>query len=1307
VDPHAAIREARASLSLITAADAAWCRQRLASIQRRAGRGKPVDRLLRQVLERIEQSRSRVERRAADAPRPSFDGALPITAHGDEIVETIRRQQVVVVAGETGSGKTTQLPKFCLQAGRGNRGLIACTQPRRIAARAMAERVSEELGTELGTTVGYQVRFRDRSSPEGYVKFMTDGILLAETAHDRFLDAYDTVIIDEAHERSLNIDFLLGYLRQLLPKRPDLKLIVTSATIDTEKFSRHFGDAPVIEVSGRGYPVDIVYQPLAADSEDGDREDRDLYLGIADAVRRLGRIDPQGDILVFLSGEREIREAGDFLRRNLAGRTVADTEILPLFARLSSAEQRRVFHPGPQRRIILATNVAETSLTVPRIRFVIDSGLARISRYGHSSRIQRLPIEPISQASANQRAGRCGRLGPGTCVRLYSAEDYEDRPEFTEPEILRTSLASVILRMLTMGLGAVEDFPFLDRPAPRMIKDAYQLLVELGAIDDERAPTKLGRRLARWPMDVRLARMVEEGARQGCLEDLLVLAAALSIQDPRERPLEAQSAADEAHARFADPKSDFAGLLRLWQHLRKQRRSVSGNQFRKLCRREFLNWQRVLEWFDLYQQLRDQAREDRLRLTGRHGEYDQVHKSLLSGLLSQVGRKHPEGHGYTGVRSRQFFIFPGSGLFGSAPPWLMSAEIVETSRTYARTNANIQPEWLEELGAHLVKRRIFDPHWSRKRGAVLAWEQVTLYGLVVVEKRKVRFAPHDPTEARRIFILEALVRGELDTRASFREHNAQIRAEVEALENKRRRRDVLADEHAQFEFYDARVPAEVNSARSFEKWLAGLGEEGRELLYLGHDVLMREDAGQAPAELFPDELEVGGRAFPLDYRFEPGHPEDGVALTVPLEWLNTLDAGRLQWLVPGLLRDKLESLIRALPKPLRRALTPVPSFADALFESLQSRRAEPLLPACAEELRRLSGLDVAAGDLDEDAIDPHLRILVRVVDGGGVVQDSGRDLVALQERLGQKAQRRFMDREGGEFNRDGDREWRCGKLPQQVTTASGARAWPALVDQQDAVGLRLFDTWEEAVHSHAGGVLRLLALELTDKAKYLRSHHGLERESLLAWSQTGSAERLIADLFWRSLLDTVAECRPGGVHDVRDPEAFAALQDRVRSRLGRTAVARAGELNEWLPAYARITARLGGSFPTRRPGVHADLVSVLEDLVYPGFLVELEHGRLAHYPRYLQAIGERLDQVEQNPARDSQRQNQIEPWWRRYVEALETGCIYDEALDTYRWLLHEFRVSLFAQPLGTAIKVSPKRLAEAWKATGIDKLTHS
>jgi len=1294
MDHFVFIRQAKSQLNGIMASDAAWCRKRLPALQNRLKKGQQAGDLLKQISKRIEQSLAQVEKRQLALPRVNCDPQLPICAHREELVKAIRQHQVIIVAGETGSGKTTQLPKLCLEAGRGTRGLIGCTQPRRIAARAMADRVAEELGSQTGEVVAFQVRFRERSSPDSFIKFMTDGILLAESLNDHFLDKYDTIIIDEAHERSLNIDFLLGYLKRLLPRRRDLKLIITSATIDTAKFSEHFDDAPVIEISGRGYPVEMIYQPVSEDESKSEKGDKDLYQGIANAVRKLGKIDPAGDILVFLSGEREIREAGDFLRRQQSGRALIATEILPLYARLSSVEQRRVFHPGDKRRIILATNVAETSLTVPRIRFVVDSGMVRISRYGHRSRIQRLPIEAVSQASADQRAGRCGRLGPGICIRLYSEEDFATRPEFTEPEILRTSLASVILRMLTMRLGSVEDFPFVDKPAPRMLNDAYQLLFELTAIDEARVVTELGKRLSRWPMDVRLARMVEEGARRSCLEDLMVVAAALSIQDPRERPLDAQAAADEAHGRFSDDKSDFVTLLKLWAYLRSLRKSISGNQFRKRCRREFLNWQRVLEWFDLYQQLRDQAREDRMQLSGRHGNYEQVHKSLLAGLLSHCGQKHPQEHGYSGVRSRSFHIFPGSGLFGSSPKWMMAAEIVETTKPYARINAVVQPQWIEELGGKLLKRNCFDPHWSRRRGAVMAWEQVSLYGLVIVEKRPVNYAPQDPAESRRIFILEALVRGELDTRASFMQHNEQIRAEVEALEHKRRRRDVLADEHALFEFFDARIPPAVNSSKTFEKWLAGLGKEGRELLYLGHDVLMREDAGTAPETLFPDFLETAGRRFPLDYHFEPGSLQDGVGITVPLEYLNTLDPGRLQWLVPGLLRDKLVALIKQLPKPMRRSLTPAPAFADALLESMQEHENEPMLEVCAKQLRRLTGLAVDVENLDEGSIADHFRYFIRVVDPQGKVLESGRRLEVIQEKLGRQAQRRFMDQQGGEFSRDSETSWAFGNLPHSIRTSDGATAWPALIDQQTAVGLRLFDTWEEAVRSHLDGVLRLLSLELADKLKYLNSRHGVKPEALLAWSSIDSVPGLITDLVQRSLVDTA-----GDLSEIRNPRQFEALCVRARSEIGNTQLTLAAILNEFLPLYGKLASDLHGRLETRRPEVFSDISSQFEDLLYPGFLADLESGRLQHYPRYIKAIGERLAQLEQDPQRDTRRMEQIERWWLRYLQALEAGRVYDEYMDDYRWLVEEYRVSLYAQRLGTAEKVSEKRLADAWKKT--------
>ncbi len=1233
---------------------------------------------------------------------PEYDAALPISEHREAIVRAIREHQVLIVAGETGSGKTTQIPKMCLEAGRGENGLIACTQPRRIAARAMAERVAEELGEPAGHRfqglVGYKVRFRDHTAPNNRIRFMTDGILLAELTSQPTLKQYDTVIIDEAHERSLNIDFLLGNLKRLLPRRPDLRVVITSATIDTAKFSRHFDDAPVIEVSGRGYPVDMVYRPLgdgesAIDPQSRDYDGRDLYRGIAEAVRALNRIDARGDILVFLSGEREIREASDFLERQ----HFRHTEVLPLFARLSASEQHRVFHPGPERRIILSTNIAETSLTVPRIRFVIDSGFARISRYSHRSRIQRLPIEAISQASANQRAGRCGRLGPGTCVRLYSEEDFNSRPEFTEPEILRTSLATVILQMLCMGLGEVEDFPFVDSPAPRMINDAYHLLTELGALDGARSVTEMGRQLVRWPMDVRLARMVIEGARQGCLENIMVLAAAQSIQDPRERPLDKQQQSDEQHARFIDPKSDFAGLLRLWDYLRSQRSKRSGNQFRKMCQREFLNWQRVLEWFDLYQQLRVQAREERLKLSGRKlgekGVDAPIHKALLAGLLSQVGHRIPESHAYQGARSRQFHIFPGSGLFKGGPQWLMSAEIVETSRPYARLNAAIQPEWIEEQGRHLLKHRVFDPHWSRRAGRVLAWEQVSLYGLVIVEKRRVSFAEQDPQKARELFILHALVRGEMDTRAAFMDKNAQLREDVEKLEHKRRRHDVVADERAQYEFFDARIPPEVNSAKGFERWFSGLSQAQRDTLEMGLDVLLREDAGMAPEEQFPDSFNAQGQAFSLDYHFEPGHEHDGVTMTVPLELLNTLSPGQVAWLVPGLLRDKVIALIKQLPKPLRRALTPAPQFADAVLEAVGPGPQQDFHKALAVQFSRITGQQVAAEVIDETTVEPHLRMRTRVVDDSGQELAEGRDLAALQEKLGASARRRFMDRQGAQHNQDNARDWQFGTLQESVTTDAGVSAWPALVDQGDAVGVRLFDTWEEAWTAHNDGVMRLLALEMPDKLRYLEKHHGISRAGLMAWSSVGSTETLVHDLVQSSLRQAA-----GDVSAVRDASAFKDLAGRVRNGIGKVCARRARQLSEVLESMAQVRKN-NRRFESSLPDAWADMQAQLDDLVYPAFLEELEPERLEHYPRYLAALLYRQEKLRTDPAQDRAKLDRVAPWWKRYQDALERGEEYDQAMDAFRWLIHEFRVSVFAQHLGTDGKVSEKRLGDAWSET--------
>jgi len=1284
-------------LAGIMQSDAAWCRQQIRSARGRLRANKPVDAILQTLIDRCTSSAQTCQRRSQNVPEPSYDTALPIVDRREEIIAAIKKHQVLVIAGETGSGKTTQLPKMCLQAGRGIRGLIGCTQPRRIAAQAMADRVAEELESPLGEVVGYQVRFREKLNKDGIIKFMTDGILLAETTHDRNLNAYDTMIIDEAHERSLNIDFLIGYLKRLLKRRPDLRIIITSATIDTEKFARHFNDAPVIEVSGRGYPVDVEYHALDEDETGGQVstqvKSRDLYAGISKAVSRLNRIDARGDILVFFSGEREIQEAGEFLNKQ----NFRHTEILPLYARLPVAEQRRVFHPGPARRIILSTNVAETSLTVPRIRFVIDTGYARISRYSHRSRVQRLPIEPVSQASANQRKGRCGRLGPGTCIRLYSQADFDLRPEFTEPEILRTSLASVILRMLTMDLGAVEDFPFLDPPAPRMINDAYHLLFELGAINEARVPVRLGRQLARWPLDVRLARMLIEGSKKACLNELIILTAAQSIQDPRERPLDAMADADEAHGRFLDDDSDFIAFLRLWEYLKQQRKEKSSSQFRKMCKREYLNWTRVNEWFDLNRQFYQQAREEKLSFNKKPGSFEHIHQALLSGLLSHVGHKNPEDNAYMGPRSKTFHIFPGSAMFGRRPQWLMAGEIVETSKTYARNNAVIKPQWVEAQAAHLLKHHYFDPHWSRKQGRVMAWEQVALFGLVIVEKRRVNYSRINRQEARRIFIDGALVRGELDTRSGFLKNNQQVREEIEELEHKRRKHDVMADESALFEFFDARIPEDVCDSISFEKWLKQLGKSGRQQLYIGHDVLMQEHAGDAPGNLYPDELEVGVSPLPLSYRFKPGDPADGVTLVVPLERLNTISEGQLQWLVPGLLRDKVIALIKNLPKPQRRVLTPVPQFADAALERLRDSYPAPLLPALAGALQAMTGIEIEVASFDESLLPDYLRFRVQVTDENGQCIAVERDLLELQRQFGQQAKHQFMSRLGADHQRDNETNWVFGDLPGSLISEDGSghgtEAWPAVVDQGEAVGLRMFDTSEEARLEHHHGVLRLLSIRLDSKLRNLRKHHGLSAQALLAWSAAGSRETLIDGLV-ESSLALAAGNLPAGV---RDEAAFLALLDQVRGGLGLLYRRQSACLDEALKKWRVVSKVLDDSYYRVRPDVFNDMRSQLDDLIYDGFIQELSPERLEHYPRYLEAMIVRLASVDKDPHRDALRMREIEPFWRQYLQLLEQGHEYDEAVDAYRWLLEEFRVSLFAQQLGTRAKVSVKRLSDAWR----------
>ncbi|MCF6263394.1 MAG: ATP-dependent RNA helicase HrpA [Xanthomonadales bacterium] len=1227
-------------------------------------------------------------------PKFYYDELLPISSHRLEIVESLAANQVVVIAGETGSGKTTQLPKMCLQAGLAENGLIGCTQPRRIAARSVAERVAEEMLVPVGGLVGYQVRFAERLGAQTRVKFMTDGILLAETHHDPLLRKYSCLIIDEAHERSLNIDFLLGYLRRLLPRRPDLKLIITSATIDTGKFARHFNlqkkPAPVIEVSGRGYPVELRYRPL--EREDGKM--LELNQAIYAAITELDRTSTgggtsgiPGDVLVFLSGERDIREAGKFLGKS----NLRETEILPLLARLSAAEQQKIFHPGKKRRIILATNIAETSLTVPRINAVIDSGLARISRYSTRSRVLRLPVEPISQASANQRSGRCGRLGPGVCIRLFAEDDFNLREEFTQPEILRTSLASVILRMTAMELGTIEDFPFVDQPLPRSINDAWNLLRELAAVDPQRKITKLGKRLAHWPVDVRIGRMLLAAGNEGCVNEMLTLAAVLSIQDPRERPLELQQAADEKHAQFKDNNSDFVSLLNLWGWLQAERKTLSNSQFRKSCQRNFLAWHRVREWMDLRRQLADLTKGAKLTENQSPADYAAIHKALLAGLLSHIGLKD-ENHQFQGARGTRFMLFPGSALFKKPPQWVMAAELVETSRLFARVNAGIDPQWLEQVGKHLLKSHEFDPHWSRRQGRVIAWQQVSLYGLVIVEKRRVNFALRDPQQAREIFLRDGLVANDINTRAGFQQSNQLLIAEVSSHEDKRRSHDVLVDEKVLFDFFDARLPESVNSVKTLENWLQGLGSKGRDLLVYSRELLVQENAGLAAEDEFPKFLSLAGQQYELSYCFDPRDARDGVSFEIPLHQLNTINEAQLQWLVPGLLREKVIALIKTLAKPLRRGLTPAPQFSDAFLQRAGYQSKQALLSVLSDEFSAISGLEIVATDWDEARLDKHLRFNIQLTDKSGVIEES-RSLAELKQQFGIQARQKFMHREGREWHRDGLKEWSFGDVPGTVQTPGGSKAWPALVDQQNAVGLRLFDNPAEAKTTQQAGITRLLLLKLTDKLKYLRKNSGLSQSAemiYLALSEDTVTEPR-EDLLLSVLNDLVSDF--GRVSNASQFDQLAAL-------IGKQWVPECNKLaqvfNQVMRAYQQASLQVDALLAEKFPAVWEDVNAQLDDMVYAGFLEDVDAAVLRHYPRYLEAIAIRLQRLQHDPAKDAQRMQQITPFWQRYLQWLEEEGTYTPELDNYRWLLEEFRVSLFAQELGTQQKVSIQRLEKAW-----------
>ncbi|OIV38658.1 ATP-dependent RNA helicase HrpA [Mangrovactinospora gilvigrisea] len=1309
-----------ARLDALTVRDSRRLRRRLDGA-RRIRRPEAREAVLTEITAEVEAAEERLAARRAALPAVSYPEALPVSGKKDDIAAAIRDHQVVIVAGETGSGKTTQLPKICLELGLGVRGRIGHTQPRRIAARTVAERIAEELDVELGGAVGYKVRFTGDVSDRTAIKVMTDGILLAELQTDRDLNQYDTLIIDEAHERSLNIDFILGYLKRLLPRRPDLKVVITSATIDPERFAAHFAapdgtPAPIVEVSGRTYPVEVRYRPVVDPEDENADPDRDQVQAITDAVDELTAEGP-GDILVFLSGEREIRDAADALaKRNARLRQDQQAEILPLYARLSSAEQHRVFQTHRGRRIVLATNVAETSLTVPGIKYVIDPGTARISRYSHRLKVQRLPIEPVSQASANQRKGRCGRTSDGICVRLYSEDDFDSRPEFTDPEILRTNLASVILQMTSIGLGDIAAFPFLEPPDRRQITDGVNLLHELGALDPtvkdkNRNITALGRKLAQMPVDPRLGRMVLEADRNGCLREVMVLAAALSIQDPRERPVDKQTQASQAHARFKDETSDFLGYLNLWNYLKEKQKELSGNQFRKLCRTEFINYLRIREWQDIDGQLRQTVKQMGLHPGTTEGTPDNIHRSLLSGLLSHVGLYDNDKREYDGARGARFAVFPGSGLFKKSPRFVMAAELVETSRLWARTAARIEPQWAEDLAQHLVKRTYSEPHWEMKQAAVVALERVTLYGVPLVAGRKVAYGRIDPELSRDLFIRHALVEGDWQTHHRFFHENRRLLEEVEDLEHRARRRDILVDDDTLFDFYDQRVPEDVVSGRHFDQWWKKASKEQPDLLSFEKSMLINERAGDVSRADYPDIWRQGDLRLKLTYQFEPGTEADGVTVHIPLAILNQVEEEGFDWQVPGLREELVTALIRVLPKPIRRHFVPAPNAAQAVAKVLaryqsaaapDTAPAEPLLTVLSRELRRLGGLEVPEDAFEAERIPQHLRITFRVVGEKEKKLAEDTSLEALKRQLKPKMRETISKAAAPDgIERAGLTSFEgLGALPETFERKRGrhsVRAFPALVDEGGTAAVRMFDTEEEQRDAMWAGTRRLLLLSVPSPAKQVQKELSNTEKLALSGGPHGSVGALLEDCV-AAAVDFLMAANGG---PVREEAAFAALRDKVRAELFdvtlETVRRTARVLAEWNGAERRLKQVKS---VTLLPAL-TDVREQLDRLVHKGFVTETGVRRLPDLVRYLRAVQRRLEALPEAPRRDAERMASARRMWDEYraeAERLPAGRREPEELLKVRWMIEELRVSYFAQSLGTAHPVSEKRVLKALDA---------
>ncbi|WP_405448136.1 ATP-dependent RNA helicase HrpA [Streptomyces erythrochromogenes] len=1263
--------------------------------------------VLDEIATEAAKAAERLAGRASRMPEVTYPENLPVSQKKDEIAEAIRDHQVVIVAGETGSGKTTQIPKICMELGRGVRGMIGHTQPRRIAARTVAERIAEELKSEIGQTVGWKVRFTDQVDQDAtFVKLMTDGILLAEIQTDRELRAYDTIIIDEAHERSLNIDFLLGYLATLLPKRPDLKVVITSATIDPERFSRHFGDAPIVEVSGRTYPVEVRYRPLL--EEDSEESDRDQITAICDAVDEL-QAEGAGDILVFLSGEREIRDTADALIK----KKLRFTEVLPLYARLSHAEQHRVFQQHTGRRIVLATNVAETSLTVPGIKYVIDPGTARISRYSHRTKVQRLPIERISQASANQRKGRCGRTSDGICIRLYSEDDFNARPEFTDAEILRTNLASVILQMTAAGLGEIEKFPFIDPPDHRNIRDGVQLLQELGALDPaEKDPknrlTQMGRKLSQLPVDPRLARMVIEADKNNCVREVMVIAAALSIQDPRERPSDKQTQADQNHARFKDETSDFLSYLNMWRYVREQQKERGSSSFRRMCKQEYLNFLRIREWQDIYSQLRTVAKSMGIHVNEADAPEQVVHVSLLAGLLSHIGLKDTDKNEYLGARSAKFAIFPGSSLFKKQPKFVMSAELVETSRLWARVNAKVEPEWVEPLAQHLIKRTYSEPHWEKDQAAVMAYEKVTLYGVPIVAQRKINYGRIDPEVSRELFIRNALVEGDWRTHHKFYADNRKLLTEVEELENRARRRDIVVDDETLFDFYDQRIPEHVVSGAHFDSWWKHKKRDEPELLDFEREMLLTEKAAGVTKADYPDSWRQGPLKFRVTYQFEPGADADGVTVHIPLQVLNQVTDEGFDWQIPGLREEVVTELIRSLPKPIRRHYVPAPNYAGRFLDTAVPLQ-EPLPVTLARELQGMVGVPVTAEDFDLTRIPDHLKITFRIVDERRRKIAEDKDLEALRLRLKPKARQALSkaaaataERAGGEsVERTGLTDWTIGTLTKVFETRRAGqpvKAYPALVDEGAAAGtvsVRLFDTEAEQQQAMWLGTRRLILLNIpVNPAKFASDHLTNQQKLALSRNPHGSIQALFDDCATAAADKLIAD--HGG--PAWDEAGFRKLYEAVRADLVDTTVRAVNQVQQVLAAWQACERRLKATSSLALVANIQDVRTQLAALVPAGFVTLAGLRRLPDLMRYLVAADRRLQQMPTGVQRDTTRMEKVHEMQDEYawlLEQLPKGRPVPATVTDIRWMIEELRVSYFAHALGTAYPVSDKRIVKA------------